>query len=116
MASPAQLGWQISPACTSFGRAHRRMTRHSKKPDWVTPSCAGKKGIGHPGGEARRAGRRGWLSETLARTVAGQGYPVHDPAEAVIVVDRVVLGAAIVPEGKRAHLPAEAAGEFRALL
>jgi len=44
-----------------------------------------------PRGEARRAGRRGWLSETLARTVAGQGYPVHDPAEAVIVVDRVVL-------------------------
>ena len=31
------------------------------------------------------------MSETLARTVAGQGYPVHDPAEAVIVVDRVVL-------------------------
>ena len=43
------------------------------------------------GAEARRAGRRGWLSETFARTVAGQGYPVHDPAEAVIVVDRVVL-------------------------
>jgi len=41
---------------------------------------------------------------------------VHDAAKAVIVVDRVVLGAAIVPERKRALFPAEAAGEFRALL
>src|SRR5438034_9604044 len=51
--------------------------------------------------------------EKLPRLIAGQGHPVHDPAEAVVIVDRVVLGAAIVPEGERADLPAEAAGEFR---
>jgi hypothetical protein len=45
-----------------------------------------------------------------------QGDAVHDAAEAVVVVDRVVLGAAIVPERDRADLPAESAGEFRALL
>ena len=32
----------------------------------------------------------------------------------VIVVDRIVLRAAIVPQRDRARLPAEAAGEFRA--
>src|SRR6516165_12089677 len=34
----------------------------------------------------------------------------------MVVVDRVVLGAAIVPKGERTPFPAEAAGEFRALL
>src|SRR5260370_9887414 len=47
-----------------------------------------------------------------ARLVARQRHPVHDPAETVVIVDRVVLGAAIVPEGERADRPAEAAGEF----
>jgi len=41
---------------------------------------------------------------------------VHHAAEAVVVVDRGVLGAAIVPEGERVLLPAKAVGEFRALL
>ena len=39
---------------------------------------------------------------------------MHHAAKAVIVVDRVVLGAAIVPQRDRAGLPAETAGEFRA--
>jgi hypothetical protein len=37
---------------------------------------------------------------------------MHDPAESVVLVDGVVLGAAIVPEGERARLPAETAGEL----
>src|SRR5260221_13177205 len=38
----------------------------------------------------------------------------HATALAVIVVDRVVQGAAVVPDGERARRPAHAAGEFRA--
>jgi hypothetical protein len=37
---------------------------------------------------------------------------MHDPAESVVIVDGVVLGAAIVPEGEGARLPAETAGEL----
>src|SRR5579863_3736910 len=37
---------------------------------------------------------------------------MHGPAKAVIVVDRVVLGAAIVPKRERAQLPAKAAGKL----
>src|SRR5262249_24990007 len=37
---------------------------------------------------------------------------MHDPAESVVIVDGVVLGAAIVPEGEGAGLPAETAGEL----
>src|SRR5205823_15103383 len=39
--------------------------------------------------------------------------PPHAPALAVIVVDRRVLRAAVVPDGERPGLPAHAAGEFR---
>ena len=39
---------------------------------------------------------------------------MHHAAKAVIVVDRVVLGAAIVPQRDRSYLPAETAREFRA--
>ena len=49
----------------------------------------------------------------LSWGVAGQGDPVHDAAETVVVVDRVVLDTAVVPNGKRPRLPAKAAGEFR---
>src|SRR5882724_691103 len=49
----------------------------------------------------------------LSRLVACQGDAVHHPSMAVIVVDGVVHGTAVVPEGQRPHLPAEAAGEFR---
>lgn len=38
--------------------------------------------------------------------------PVHQPPAAVIVVDRVVHGAAVVPDGEVAGAPAQAAGEF----
>ena len=46
------------------------------------------------------------------RRVAGEGDAVQDAFVAVVVVDRVVQGAAIVPQRDRARLPAEAAGEF----
>ena len=49
----------------------------------------------------------------LARLVAGQRHPVHDAAVAVIVVDRIVQRAAVVPERDRAGAPIEAAGELR---
>src|SRR5689334_7640831 len=38
---------------------------------------------------------------------------MHDAAEAVVVVDRIVHRATIVPESERTHFPSEAAGEFR---
>src|SRR5580765_2138389 len=49
-----------------------------------------------------------------AGAIAGERDPVHQPAAARVVVDRVVLGAAIVPEGDRARAPAEAARELGA--
>ena len=51
-----------------------------------------------------------------ARPLAGNRYPVHVATQAMVVVDRGVLGAAIVPEGERVDLPAEGAGELPALL
>src|SRR5207248_254927 len=42
------------------------------------------------------------------RQVARERHPMHDPAESVVIVDGVVLGAAVVPEGEGARLPAEA--------
>jgi predicted dithiol-disulfide oxidoreductase (DUF899 family) len=53
------------------------------------------------------------LTPNSAGSVAREGDPVHHAAVAVVVVDRVVLGAAVVPERERADLPLEAAGEFR---
>lgn len=47
------------------------------------------------------------------RPVAVDCDAVHYPALAMIIVQRIVLHAAIVPERDRALLPAEAAGEFR---
>src|SRR3546814_4009651 len=49
----------------------------------------------------------------LERTVALDRHAVHDPPGAVQVVDGVMHGAAVVPEGERALAPAEAAGELR---
>src|SRR5262244_4035753 len=37
---------------------------------------------------------------------------MHDPSEARVVVYRIVLGAAVVPEGEGARLPLEATGEL----
>src|SRR5262245_26328608 len=50
------------------------------------------------------------------RRVARQRDAMHDAPEPVVVVDRVMLGAAVVPECQRARLPAEAAGELRLYL
>jgi hypothetical protein len=51
-------------------------------------------------------------SVDLARRVSGQRHAVHHAAEAVIVVNRIVERATIVPERQRADAPIEAAGEF----
>src|SRR6185437_7090245 len=40
---------------------------------------------------------------------------MHQPPAAVIVIDGVMQGAAVVPDRERALRPAEAAGEFRPL-
>jgi hypothetical protein len=47
------------------------------------------------------------------RLVAADLNPPHQPAKPPGVAQRDVLGAAVVPEGDRAVLPAEAEGEFR---
>src|SRR5438132_1103415 len=47
------------------------------------------------------------------RAVALGGDAVHDASMTVIVVDRVVLDAAVVPQQQRPRVPAEAAGELR---
>src|SRR5437660_1606024 len=49
----------------------------------------------------------------LARRLARKRNAMHEPAVAVIVVHRVVLRAAVIPDGERAGLPGEAAGELR---
>ena len=41
---------------------------------------------------------------------------MHDAAMAVIVVDRVMQGAAIIPDRDRTRRPGETAGEFQLLL
>src|SRR5579872_1101474 len=63
-------------------------------------------------GTAMRSPQRSSAERASARRVAGKRNAMHDAAEAVIVVDRIVLCRAVVPEGERAVLPAKAAGEF----
>src|SRR5262249_29942647 len=46
------------------------------------------------------------------RPVAGERHTMHDPAIAVIIVDRIVQSAAIVPQRDRAEAPLEAAREL----
>src|SRR5271166_4058095 len=48
-----------------------------------------------------------------SRPVPGQRDALHDPTLAGVVVHRVVLRAAIVPDRQRSRRPAESAGEFR---
>src|SRR5215475_9208753 len=48
----------------------------------------------------------------LARCLRSYGQAPHAPALAVIVVDRVVLGAAVVPNGERPRGPAHTAGKL----
>src|SRR2546421_9292813 len=47
------------------------------------------------------------------RALARDSRAMHQAARAVVVVDGIVHGAAVVPDRERAGLPAEAAGEFR---
>src|SRR5690242_17039383 len=68
-----------------------------------------------PGAARNHAALRA-ASPSSARFVAAKGHAVHDAAIAVVIVDRVVLRATVVPECDRADFPAEAAGEFRTLL
>src|SRR6202041_504357 len=63
---------------------------------------------------ARRADPGARNDNALNRPLALDRHPVHHAALAVIIVDRVVLDGAVVPERDRALLPPEAAGEFRA--
>ena len=51
----------------------------------------------------------GWLE----RPVAVDRHAVHHPPLALVVVDRIVLHAPIVPKRDRTLFPAEAAGKFR---
>src|SRR4051812_16606630 len=48
-----------------------------------------------------------------AGRIAGQCDSVHRPGEAVVVVDRIVHGAAVVPQGERTDAPPEATRELR---
>src|SRR6185503_4095074 len=59
-----------------------------------------------PGGDRKPA--------QLPRHITLERHAMHHAAKAVIVVDRVVLGAAIVPQRDRPWLPAKTAREFRA--
>src|SRR5688572_12207151 len=86
-----------------------------------TPSGMTSRPMPSPGITAIRysvinLGVRKWKERNdgiLARPVAGERDPVHQPAVAVVVVDRVVLRAAVVPERDRSRLPCKAAGELR---
>src|SRR3984893_15061720 len=49
----------------------------------------------------------------LMRAVAVDGDAMHDSLLAMVIVDGVVLDAAIVPERDRVRTPAESAGELR---
>jgi len=69
-----------------------------------------------PAIKARHAGSRGCPpggSTGGFERYAFQGDAVHQPALALIVVDGLVPGAAVVPEGDGAVRPAEAAGVLR---
>src|SRR5688572_29960684 len=50
----------------------------------------------------------------LYRPVAAHLHSVHEAPKLPDVIDRDMHGAAVVPHGDRAGLPAEAAGELRA--
>ena len=47
------------------------------------------------------------------RHITRYGDPMHTPTLARIIVERAVLGAAVVPYRQRTNLPAESAGKFR---
>ena len=49
----------------------------------------------------------------LGRPASGDGHPVHDPAMAVIVVQREMLRATIIPDDEIVRLPAVLVYELR---
>src|SRR5579864_671451 len=99
----------VRGACSTAARISKLMTalpsRHCEEPKATRQSrwkCA-------PGPRLLRCARN---DEKSHRPFALDRDPVHDPALAVIIVDRVVLDAAIVPERDRDLFPAEATGEL----
>src|ERR1022692_1227837 len=60
---------------------------------------------------SRPANRRRYRD--LLRPISRQGDAMHDASIAVIVVDRVVEAAAVIPESQGSWTPTESAGEFR---
>src|ERR1700694_2788543 len=55
---------------------------------------------------------RSWIDEPLVRRLRSDREPPHAAALAVIVVDRAVLRATVVPDRQRAGRPPDTAGEF----
>src|SRR5262249_37953830 len=53
-----------------------------------------------------------WLTTSEPR-ITRDGDPMHTPPLARIIVERAVLGAAVVPDRQRTNLPAESAGKLR---
>src|SRR5262249_28500083 len=47
------------------------------------------------------------------RRITRDGDPMHTPPLARIIVERAMLGAAVVPDRQRTNLPAESAGKLR---
>src|ERR1051325_9722226 len=66
-----------------------------------------------PRRKARRTRERRNCPATSEGPAAIDGDPVHDPAIAIIVIQGIVLHAAIVPKRDRTGLPAETARVFR---
>src|SRR5882762_9512876 len=60
----------------------------------------------------RNATARRKTRAMLARNLRPDRQPPHPPPLAVVVVDREVLCAAVVPDRERARRPAHAAGEL----
>src|ERR1051325_4791362 len=83
-----------------------------------TPPPFGSKSGGQssncsPRRKARRTRERRNCPATSEGPAAIDGDPVHDPAIAIIVIQGIVLHAAIVPKRDRTGLPAETARVFR---
>src|SRR5262249_61117974 len=47
------------------------------------------------------------------RRITRDGAPMHTPPLALIIVERAMLGAEVVPDGQRTHVPAETEGELQ---
>ena len=112
--TPDEVGATRGRWPRTSGRARRR---------WRCPAASrpGRARPAHPTATASAGpGRRG--SSRSARRlgrpvghVAPEGDPVPDPGRVAVVVERVVQGGPVVPEGHRPGTPAEPAGELRLL-